>query len=202
MADLEILARLGPKAIRLDTGRGGVPELTDQDIAAGLGFASPTIGRAVIELMYLPAVGQREIDKACGLIYAMAAAEWRRRKDDVATAAISHEMAKLLAQRNRDRSEACKRHLSTLEGKAYVAGLNSWPDNLHSRLDALSEVLLSDLLADKKPTNVEIAKAIGVGESAYRQSWAKVYDWLYSAIVDSRHAAAREIMRALKREAA
>lgn len=50
--------------------------------------------------------------------------------------------------------------------------------------------------------DVEIARATGVGESAYRQSWAKVCDWLYSAIIDSRHAAAREIMRALKWQAA
>jgi len=54
----ELLARLNPTTCRLDIGRGGVPELTNIDIAGALGMVKDRLGRALLELLYWDSAAQ------------------------------------------------------------------------------------------------------------------------------------------------
>ena len=42
-----LVARLNPTTVRYDVGRGGIPDLTAQDIAAALAFVPAGLGREV-----------------------------------------------------------------------------------------------------------------------------------------------------------
>ncbi len=44
----KLLARLNPTTVRYDIGRGGMPELTPQDIAGALAMVPAGLGRELI----------------------------------------------------------------------------------------------------------------------------------------------------------
>ncbi|REN10513.1 hypothetical protein DSI35_10890, partial [Mycobacterium tuberculosis] len=50
----ELMARLGPSTVKFDTGRGGTPDLTNQDIAAALGMVPAGLGRELLEACWWP----------------------------------------------------------------------------------------------------------------------------------------------------
>lgn len=55
MADVrEMLGRLNAQTIKMDIGRGGTAELTNQDIAAALGMVDAGLGRELLEACWWP----------------------------------------------------------------------------------------------------------------------------------------------------
>lgn len=89
----ELMARLNPPNVRYDIGRGGVPDLTAQDIAAAIAMVRPGLGRELICRLWWPdgaALAPKEID--C-LLMEVQLGEWRDRADALVTAQLRVEMA-------------------------------------------------------------------------------------------------------------
>jgi hypothetical protein len=89
----KLIARLNPASIRYGVGRGGIPELTPQDIAGALGMVPNGLGREIFCHLWWPD-GAR-LTQAQLLDYLVRAQfeEWSRRADILRAAQIAHYLA-------------------------------------------------------------------------------------------------------------
>lgn len=55
-------SRMGPTTVKFDTGRGGTPDLTTQDIAAALAYVQDGLGRELLEALWWPESAARRRD--------------------------------------------------------------------------------------------------------------------------------------------
>lgn len=118
------MARLNPPNVRYDIGRGGLPELTAQDIAAAIAMTRPGLGRELICRLWWPdgaALAPKEIDS---LLMEVQLGEWRDRADALVTAQLRVEMASGSTARlraNRDLEDARGRMWPQLGGDSKYA---------------------------------------------------------------------------------
>lgn len=202
----EMLARLNPTNVRFDVGRGGgVPELTNIDIAGALGMVPAGLGRDLME--YKARLrGDRtrgERDRITGRLYQLAMAEWGRRSHAHCEARVNLGLSSSLATFNRDRSESMRRHLSILTAKVAVARDMLWPEALSEKLPVMATVLIDEFCGEPRPTNEEMAKRMGIKtEAGFRITWSPVYLTLLDLMREEEQEAAYAFKRALRRDAA
>lgn len=203
MRAAELMARLNPTNIRYDIGRGGLPELTAQDIAAAIGMVRPGLGRELMCRLWWPDGAQlapKELDR---LLMEAQLGEWRRRADQLITAQLRAEVADGERQRRTaaDAVEAAKvvQWPRVGPGSPYAA----------IRLAVLAEMSAACLCPEcrgrgfvmtegkvrgcamcettgrAKVSDRARAEMIGVNRETYRTNIAPVYEWL----IDFCHAA-------------
>lgn len=90
MADVrEMLARLNPTTVKFDVGKGGgMPELTNIDIAGALAFVTPGLGREVLEACWWPDGAKLRSHKMRDAVIALVEPEVRRQQKLLAEARI------------------------------------------------------------------------------------------------------------------
>ncbi|PJL51478.1 hypothetical protein B9Y74_05640 [Stenotrophomonas maltophilia] len=227
----ELPARLNQQTVRLDTGRGGIPELTNQDIAAALAFVPAGLGREVFIACHWPdgaALSRRRLD---ALFTHLALTEYRRREGQVTDARITYGIAMALRQWHRadtadQRSEVYKAQAALDKAKE-----EQWPERMPEMLPTLLRVIVEEIACPRncgachgrgtvlagelvkacgdcdgtghtKNSDGWRAKKLGKDPSNFRRDWKDCYQWLFERVRDAEAEAAHHMADAVKREAA
>lgn len=222
----ELLARLNPTHVRLDTGRGGVPTLTNQDIAAALAFVPAGVGRELLIACWWPegaAAGSVALRDA---VYERVRPEVARQTRGLMEAKIQLGMVLARAGWVRSPDAETRRDLATAQAALDSAKDRCWPSATWEMLPALTRAVVSEiarlnhcsecrgrcevrvgsLLAPCKTcggagvvpiSDRKRADAIGRDESTYRAKWRPVYEWLLSELRDAEREAARALVKAV-----
>lgn len=223
---LEALAMLNPKTIRYNIGRGGMPELTSEDVAAALGMVPNALGRELLIHCYWPDGAARAAGKLDGIVCLLLHEEITRRAHRYQSATLALNMARDRASGHRKTPTAEQAEIRRLECALSDARADMWP-MVPERWWRLRQAVLDELAgnslcpacggrghvqADALQVRCEAcggsgiaavsdaarAAAIGVSRQKYADNgWRGMYEWLYSQLVDARADAARAFLAAL-----
>lgn len=199
----ELLGRLEATTIKFDLGRGGLPTLTPQDIAAALGMCEDKEAARVYQAFVSETADPRELDM---LVASIQFEEWRNRADRMLEAQLAVAAAGM-AQAGRNDA---KRHAKLMLDGAKAA---MWPALVEETYAAMRRTLIAEFRQPKicpvcngrKSVKngdllVECIACLGTGRAAisnrsraagmridnaaYIRTWGKVYDWTYRRIND------------------
>lgn len=191
----ELMARLNPPNIRFDIGRGGLPELTAQDIAAAIGLMQPGLGRELICRLWWPdgaKLAPKEIDR---LLMDAQFEEWKDRMDAVVTAQIKERVHKGLPSHGRALAE-----LETAQARMWphIGGDSRYDDVRMAVLAEMSAACRCTtckgrrfVLTDAKITKCQACDGTGrvqvsgraraemlrTDVANYSRRWRSVYEW-------------------------
>lgn len=198
----EMLARLNPTNVRFDVGRGGgVPELTNIDIAGALGMVPAGLGRDLMELLHGPDPSKQDICRVFERVCKLAMDESFRRVGAHCEAKTLWGLSESLAGFHRNKTQETKQHLTDLKAKMHEAREKLWPERLHEVLPVMAGLLIGFMRGERLSAR-ERARRLGMDESTYRERWSDVYEWLLSKMLDAEQEAARDLGRALRRDVA
>lgn len=212
----EMMARLNPATVRYDIGRGGMPELTPQDIAAAIGLVPQGLGRELMCRLWWPDGAQlapKELDR---LLMEAQLGEWRRRADALINAQLRAELADNEHQRRRAAS-------AVDEAKELI-----WPRvGPGSPYAAIRMAVLAEMSAvclcpacrgrgfllaqgkvaactfcettgRAKVSDRNRAELVGVNRETYRTAVAVVYEWLLNFCTEAIEPARQAFMARLR----
>lgn len=224
----ELMARLGPSTVKFDTGRGGTPDLTNQDIAAALGMVPAGLGRELLEACWWPDGAALRRHRLRDAVIALVTPELRRQQRKLADARTELGLAEVCmgwagavtAEQRAERDRAAHRlgqvkaqcwPISTLESlptlAAAVIGEIAARPHCHG-CEGRGEAMAGDLRAICKlcggsglgaVSDRRRAGAIGRDESTYRAKWRSVYEWMLQRMTEAEQEAAWELMMTLDR---
>lgn len=227
MADVrESLARLNPATVRLDIGRGGVPELTNQDVAAALAFVPAGLGREALIACWWPAGADHR--KLMDGILAAVEVEWRRQTRVLSEARTDVGIAEAIAGWNRASTAEQRRDVDRARARYEAIRDTCWPRETGAMLPALVTACLEEIsgrqqcqdcegrgerlrgelrvpcarcnsTGEVKSSNAARARAIGRDEASFRRNWAGVYAWVLDLLTEAEQGAARALRDALGR---
>ncbi|WP_210132780.1 hypothetical protein [Stenotrophomonas rhizophila] len=224
----ELMARLGPTTVKFDTGRGGTPDLTNQDIAAALGMVPAGLGRELLEACWWPDGAALRRHRLRDAVIALVTPELRRQQRKLADARTELGLAEVCmgwagavtAEQRAERDRAAHRlgqvkaqcwPISTLESlptlaSAVISEMATRP--LCPRCEGRGETMSCDLLVLcvvcggsglGSVSDRRRAGAMGRDESTYRSKWRGVYEWLLQHMAEAEQEAAWAFMIALDR---
>lgn len=222
----EMLARLNPANVRFDVGRGGVPELTNQDIAAALAFVPAGVGRELLIACWWPDGAAGRSIALRDAVYDHVRPEVVRQTRDLVDARVQLGIVRARAGWMRCPDSELRRELAAAEVALESVKVRCWPSTTWEMLPALTravvaeiaqlnhcsecrgrcEVRVGSLLAPCKAcggagvvpiSDRKRAEAIGRDESTYRAKWRPVYEWLLSELRDAEREAARALVKAV-----
>lgn len=227
----ELLGRLNPQTVKFDSGRGGIPELTNQDIAGALAFVPAGLGRELLEACWWPDGAARRRNRLRDEVVALVQPELRRQWQLLAEARTDYGLAVACAGwagtvtveqlRERERAQAkleqvqaqCwpKTALESLPTLAHavigeIARRNLCPDcSGHGQRFAGDLVVVCVTCSGHGVVPISDrrrAASIGRDESVYRRNWRGLYEWLLVRMRDAESEAAAKFASALSRDAA
>lgn len=234
MADVrEMLARLNPTTVKFDVGKGGgMPELTNIDIAGALGMVTPGLGREVLEACWNPDGARLRRYKLRDAVVALVEPEVRRQRNRLWEAGLDLQLAKQAAAWSGSGMTHEQRvALDQARSRYEQVQDQCWPKSAMDSLPTLAGAVLSEiakanhceactgrgerLVGETVRVCTECggrgivpvsdrrrAKAIGRDVAAYQRTWRPVYLWLLDQMRDAEQQAARELAGALNRDAA
>jgi hypothetical protein len=208
----KLLGRLNATTCRFDIGRGGIPELTPQDIAGALGMIRDEFAREVFCAVWWPDGAKlvaKELDR---IIAGMQFGEWKSRFDAMLDAQLKVAQAELRSDRREvHAARAALEHAKSemwpaLREDAYrlvrlaaveeLRAPKSCPTCQGRATAKVGELVVSCSACDGSGvvpvSNRRRAASMQVNESTYRRVWQPVYEWTYRRISDAEHAGARE----------
>lgn len=223
----ELMARLGPSTVKFDTGRGGTPDLTNQDIAAALGMEPAGLGRELLEACWWPDGAALRRHKLRDAVIALVTPELRRQQRRLADARTELGLAEVCmgwagavtAEKRAERDRAALRlgqikaqcwPISTLESLPTLAGAvmgEIVKRPLCPACEGRGQTMLGELLVRCKVcggsgggpvSDRRRAAAIGRDESSYRERWRGVYEWLLDRMHEAEQEAAAAMARSLR----
>lgn len=198
----ELLGRLETQSSRPELTRGGIPQLTPQDIAAALGMCPNRQAADVYQAFVGESSTAKELDR---LVAGIQFEEWRNRADRLVNAQLAEAAAILDA--SFDRPERLQRARLMLSG----ARAAMWPALVEPMYAGLrravivdlrspkfcpvcngrKSVLIGELVVECQPclgtgrkqlSSRKRAAEIGVSHSGYIRTWGPVYDWTLNKI--------------------
>ncbi len=222
----ELMARLGPSTVKFDTGRGGMPDLTNQDIAAALGMVPAGLGRELLEACWWPDGAALRRHRLRDAVIALVTPELRRQQRKLADARTDLGLAEVCmgwagvvtAEQRAERDRAAHRlvqvraqcwPISTLESlptlaAAVIGEIAKRPNcpGCEGRGETMSGELLKICKVCRGSglgavSDRRRAVAIGRDEAAYRRTWKPVFEWLLARMVEAEQEAAWHMRSAL-----
>lgn len=227
----ELLGRLNPQTVKFDTGRGGIPELTNQDIAGALAFVPSGLGRELLEACWWPEGAARRRAKLRDEIVSLVQPELRRQWLLLAEARTDYGLAVACAGWTGTVTLEQLRERERAQVKLEQVQAQCWPKTTLESLPALAHAVIDEIARRNlcpdcdgrgERLNGELvvrcvtcgghgvvpisdrrrAAAIGRDESVYRRNWRGVYEWLLVRMRDAESEAATQFGAALGRHAA
>lgn len=222
----ELMARLGPTTVKFDIGRGGKPDLTNQDIAAALGMVPAGLGRELLEACWWPDGGALRRHKLRDAVIALVQPELLKQQRRLADARTELGIAQVCmgwagavtAAQRAERDRAATK-LDQVKSQCWpVSTLESLPTLAAAVIDEIAkcphcavcegrgELDSGDTRVTCKPcegtgqvaiSDRRRAAAIGRDESSYRERWRSVYEWLLDKMLEAEQSAAAQLSRAL-----
>lgn len=226
----ELMGRLGPTTVKFDTGRGGTPDLTNQDIAAALGMVPAGLGRELLEACWWPDGAALRRHRLRDAVIALVTPELRRQQRKLADARTELGLAEVCmgwagavtADQRAERDRAAHR-LGQLKGQC-------WPISTLESLPTLAAAVIGEIAHRPHCSSCEgrgslmsgelrvvckgcggsgvvpisdrrRAAAIGRDESTYRSKWRGVYEWMLQQFGEAEQDACWALAAALNRAA-
>jgi hypothetical protein len=226
----ELMARLGPTTVKFDIGRGGKPDLTNQDIAAALGMVPAGLGRELLEACWWPDGAALRRHKLRDAVIALVQPELLKQQRRLADARTELGIAQVCmgwagavtAAQRAERDRAATR-LGQVKAQCWpISTLESLPTLAAAVIDEIAKcphcaacegrgVVNSDeVRVPCKPcegsglvaiSDRRRAAAIGRDESTYRAKWRGVYEWLLQRMIEAEQEACWALSAALGKAA-
>jgi hypothetical protein len=227
----ELLARLNPQTIKFNVGRGGVPDLTNQDIAGALSFIPAGLGREVFIACHWPDGARLSYRRLSAMFQHLALTEWRKRLNRLTDARIDHGIA--VSIRRWEGAETAEQRSEFYRTQARIdqARADLWPDSLPEMLPAILSAIIEEIACPRncpacqgrgsmlvgelvvqcqecnstghtKNSDGWRAKKLGKDPANFRRDWRPCYQWLLERVRDAEADAARSMAAAIEREAA
>lgn len=220
-----MMGRLNAASVKFDAGRGGLPELTPQDIAGAVGMIKDPLARAVFCATWWDDGAALTSESVFAQLRARLWEEHGRRalEHTRAKSAAAHAKSEVAAAARTSESE--RYELARLQAAEKRAGAQSWPMSPEIYPRIVKAVLVElrsprncpdcsgrgNVMTATGPrdctrcattgkvayANTRRALALGIDESAYRRIWAPVYEWAFSLVNDMEQQAARELKKAI-----
>lgn len=231
MTDIRrLMGRLNPATCRFDIGRGGIPELTPQDIAGALGMVHDEFAREVFCAIWWPDGARLTVRDLQRMIGFKQRTEIDRQWRAVQVARLELHIAKDEAAARGCMTDQDRRVVTSLEAKLANAKAQCWPSDPTMypviRMAVIEELQAPMLCASclgrgqlmagnltvtciqcdgtgKDPiSSRKRAARIGRDEKTYRESWSKPYEWTYALASEAEQIASRALSLILARHAA
>jgi hypothetical protein len=217
----KIVARLNAQTIRFGIGRGGIPELTNQDIAAAIGMIQDEFARDVFVAIWWPDGAKLDHKTLIRHLYLAQRAiiDKQMKTEQIARLELHIAQENYAAKKFRTHEDGIE--LDRLERNIDRLRLLHWPLK-PAMYPVLREAVLSEMKSPNQceccggrgilrtnekltvceecsgsgvipVTSAKRAKAIGVSRSCYAHTWRKVYEWTYSLLAEKEQAAATEL---------
>jgi hypothetical protein len=199
----ELLGRLEATTVKFDLGRGGLPTLTPQDIAAALGMCQDKRAAKVYQCFAGETADPKELDF---IVATIQFEEWRNRADRMLEAQLAVASADMA---ERGRTEAKRRAKMLMDG----AKAAMWPALVEETYASMRRAIIKefrnpkicptcngrkavkngDLLVEcltclgtgkSAVSNRRRSHEMGISDSNYIRTWGKVYEWTYRQIND------------------
>ncbi|WP_312237055.1 hypothetical protein [Stenotrophomonas sp.] len=139
-------SRMGPTTVKFDTGRGGTPELTTQDIAAALAYVQQGLGRELLEALWWPESAARRRDQLRQGVIALVAPEFNRQQFALSTARTEFGIAKAsMGWGGSTVTDVQRRELRRTEVALEAARADTWPNNTMEQLGVLAGAVFSEM---------------------------------------------------------
>ncbi len=163
----ELMARFGPTTVKFDTGRGGVPTLTTQDIAAALAFVPAGLGRELLEALWWPDSASRRRDHLRQAVIGLVAPEFNRQQVALSTARTEFGIAKAcVGWGGGSVTELQRRELARAEAKFEAVRALSWPFGTMEQLGVLAGAVIAEMAGARCCDTCDGRKAVLVEDSA------------------------------------
>lgn len=232
MGDIrELLGRLNPQTVKFDTGRGGIAELTNQDIAAALAFVPAGLGREVLIACWWPDGGRLGRGVLMRHVVALVSQEWAVQGRQLAEARTDLGIAEAIAGWNGVVTGEQRRELERARARWECVRDRVWPKEMPAMLPTLTTAVLGEIAGRSHCERCEgrgetmagelrvmcpacqgrgivpvsdrqRAERIGRHVESYRRHWSGAYLWLLDAMLAAEQQAARHLAGALRRDAA
>jgi ribosomal protein L37AE/L43A len=221
----KLLARLNPRQSQYEIGSGGIPELTPQDIAAGLGMVRDVLGREILCHVWWPDGAKLTHQQLLDAMRDLQLGEWTLRMRRLEAANLAYHIACEVADgtHGRARGQITRARAEVEDAKGAM-----WPRiGPQSRYLAIREGVLAEMLdphlcptcggsgevrADAvvrvcgrclgsghdKATDTDRAARIGCTRQAYVGAWGPPYEWLLDMCAHAERAGARQLAYALE----
>lgn len=202
----KLLARLNPGSLQYGVSRGGVPELTSQDIAGALGMVRDEFAREVFCALWWPDGARLTHDALDIALRNKQLAEWMRRQRTLVAARLGAHLAQEEADGTHGGIHNVRRSLAHARAEAEEAKANAWPA-YGERYKLIRAAVLNELAAPRackhcagrghvrtealvsachacngtgqaRGSERSRAEAIDVGHANYAR-WAGVYQWTF-----------------------
>lgn len=142
----ELLARLGPTTVKFDTGRGGTPDLTNQDIAAALGMVPAGLGRELLEALWWPDSGMRRSQQLRQAVIALVAPEYVRQQQALNVARTEFGIAKAcMGWAGGPVTDAQRIEHRKAEARLEATRALCWPNNTMEQLGVLAKAIVEEM---------------------------------------------------------
>lgn len=209
-----LCAKLNEKTTTFDTGRGGRPNLTQQDIAGAIAFVKPGLGRELMLAVWWPAGAALTAGELEHLMIGAQLGEFRERMEALTNAQIREYMERGLPG-----------HRAAVEDKERAIK-HMWPA-IDDRYQMIRRAVLKELKEQRKcqdcsgtfvgasvdgeeaPTCVRCsgtgkvdrgpvwrAEQLGMKHSSFLSRWKEPYEWLLEHCLDKLRIAERQLSRA------
>jgi|SRR6185437_6629580 len=208
----KLVARLNPASIRYGAGRGGIPELTPQDIAGALGMVREGLGREIFCHLWWPDGAKLTQAQLFEYLVRAQFEEWNRRADILRAAQIAHYLADDQARAKAQLQAAKEQMWPGIAGHtvyhmirlAVVLELSA--PNLCEVCGGRGEVLRGSLTIPcgechgegrRGRSDRQRAAMIHRDEANYRRTWRGPYEYLYRHCKDAEDKAVHQLESAL-----
>lgn len=142
----ELMARLGPSTVKFDTGRGGVPDLTNQDIAAALGMVPAGLGRELLEALWWPDSGMRRSQQLRQAVIGLVAPEYVRQQQALNVARTEFGIAKAcMGWAGGPVTDAQRIEHRKAEARLEATRALCWPNNTMEQLGVLTKAIVEEM---------------------------------------------------------
>ena len=224
----ELLARLNVPAVRYSIGSGGLPELTNIDIAGALGLVKNEFAREVFCAIWWPdgsTLSGTDVNKA---IFERIVAEYVSRERAIVTAKLELHMAESEAVARRVLSTHDKQILAACQRNVGITKARHWPWNaeIYNRIgravidekrfpsrcpdcQGRAEVIIENKVIKCercKGTGVKHrpivwrATQLGITDTAFGKGWYSVYEWAVRLVGDAESDGAEAIRKVMARD--
>jgi hypothetical protein len=223
MAEIRaVVARLNPQAPKTEIGNGGLPSLTQADIAGALGMVKESLGREIFCALWWPDGAKLTAE---ALDAALEAEQWRKFRelmDAMVTAQIAVAHAEIELDGTHGRMGTMHAQYGRAKGMLEEARANMWPrisptyvmlrraviaelqsPNLCKQCVGRGSVRIGERLivcqacngtAHKSASYRDRARAIGKERTQYFEGgWRRAYDWTFHRFASLENDAAREL---------
>lgn len=139
-------SRMGPTTVKFDTGRGGTPDLTTQDIAGALGMVPAGLGRELLEALWWPESAKRRTQQLRRAVIAMVAPEYIRQQEVLSLARTEYGIAKAcMGWAGNQVTDLQRREFARAEAKLEASRALCWPISTMEQLGGLAVAVIGEM---------------------------------------------------------